>query len=176
MKRMIDQELFDEKVSAAQVEALLASGDVEEIHADEIVENMTGYAWQDVDTRFSLIYCGVVKNGNKLTFAVFGKINGDDVAGSNNTYIGKFNIPTSIGQSLIPTLVGSTNILDIKNVHLYSNIIKSSKEISVYVEKPNNNQLAIVQFGITDASLTAGTDYFFRYECTFLLSDNLAVE
>lgn len=144
--------------------------------ANSIIENMSGYSVVNVfPTTYgslTLDYAGVCKNGNKITFAVAGKImynsTGINNGGAN---IVNFIIPEEIGQKLYPTNIGNqTNLLYLSTVNMYgsNNSFTAGRG---RVTKNNNTALA---FLIYSAGMSTDVEYSFRIEATFLLSDNLA--
>lgn len=148
-----------------------------QVTGNEIVEKMSGYTFDpltlDNEHRtLTYTYAGVVKNGNKITFSIAGTIVTKDNSGS--TPFGRFSIPLAIGNKLYPTTMGSIdNILDIKAMTL-SATGYSIKQIPVTTFKTYGGT-SIEQSMYNLNELTIGTLYHFRYEVTFLLSDNLAV-
>lgn len=147
------------------------------VTGDEIVENMSGYSIEKVFPSsygsLSLDYAGVCKNGNKITFAVAGKIiynsTGINNGGAN---IINFIIPEEIGQKLFPTNIGNqSNLLYLSTVNMYgeNNTFTAGRG---RVTKNNNTTLP---FLIYSAGMSTDLTYSFRIEATFLLSDNLAV-
>ena len=139
------------------------------ITGDSIIENMSGYTFSKYGlTQWTPVYCGVCKNGNKLTFVVFGVFNSASPA---NMALVNINIPQAIGQKLYPYTLGSeTRVLDVKEVLLWDTV-NSHKTANIEIEKYSDTKIAI-SFR-PSASVEANTDYAFRIEATFLLSDNL---
>lgn len=172
MKRMIDQELFDAKLDAAGVETLLASGDVPEIHADEIVEQMTGYSFTAGDslpTETNITYAGVVKNGNKLTFAIAMSILLSEATSTGNL-IGTFTIPSDIGEKLFPFIIGGSHYLDVKDIFFAKDGTSGVNAKGRFIKNSNTEIVLNLRY----ENFQANTQYYGRFECTFLLSDNLA--
>lgn len=139
----------------------------------EIIENMTGYTVNVLtsDMNWTPIYLGVCKNGNKLTFVIFGKftyVSGID----NDSRILYFNCPSDIVNKLYPySLSGRDNILDAHTLELTQGIV-SSKSIYVECDKSQTG-LDIILRQLNNSSLVLNDEYLFRYEVTFLLSENL---
>ena len=135
---------------------------------------MTGYAYSNsgLSPYITIAYCGVVKNGNKITFAMAGNIkrtDGDITAGTL-LQLGNFSIPSVIGAKLFPLLVGETP-LDVKTLSVgltYS----TQKKVFFRTTKYSNTVLIPQCFPLED--LLQNNDYPFRYEVTFLLNENLA--
>ena len=144
--------------------------------ANSIIENMSGYNFfpEVLDNEHRTItysYAGVVKTGNKITFAIAGTITTKDA--NSSTSFGRFSIPLSISNKLYPTTIGEiSNILDIKAITL-SATGYSIKQIPVTTFKSYGGT-SIEQSMYNLNELTIGTVYHFRSEITFLLSDNLA--
>ena len=144
--------------------------------ANSIIENMQGYEFfpdklDNAHRTISYSYAGVVKTGNKITFAIAGTITTKDA--NTSTSFGRFSIPKTIGEKLYPTTIGEiSNILDIKAITL-SATGYSIKQIPVTTFKSYGGT-SIEQSMYNLNELTIGTVYYFRSEITFLLSDNLA--
>ena len=144
--------------------------------ANSIIENMNGYKFfpEVLDNEHRTLtysYAGVVKTGNKITFAIAGTITTKDA--NTSASFGRFTIPLSISEKLYPTTIGEiSNILDIKAITL-SATGYSIKQIPVTTFKSYGGT-SIEQSMYNLNELTIGTVYHFRSEITFLLSDNLA--
>ena len=73
--------------------------------ADSIVENMSGYSYQNnhigQNSQFTPIYASVCKNGNKLTAVIAGTLTPLQ-AGETFTNIGLFILPGTIMNILYP--------------------------------------------------------------------------
>ena len=145
-----------------------------DISGNSIIENMSGYSWVgDSAGKWTPIYIGSVKNGNKLTFVVFGKFTPDnDLITAGFLNLGSFMIPYSVGAKLFPyTLSGINNILDFKEISAVSTL-SNLVTIKQLFQKNAGNDVRTQIRGFSN--LTAGTEYLFRLEVTFLLSNNLA--
>lgn len=165
MKRMIDSNIID-KISIKD-DALNIDGT---FTADEIVENMSGYSFTELADQFTGIYAGVCKNGNKITFVIYGKINIDVAIASLN--IGRFNVPQEIYSKLYGGVVGEDDYIDTKQVYLSVNYATGvNKPAIMYKADNDTRRLDVNIYSLSDLSLN--TDYYVRYEVTFLLSDNL---
>lgn len=142
------------------------------ITAPSIIQNMSGFSVDKttLPTGVHIDYAGIVQNGNKLTFVQAGHIEASGQAAGAFSLWG-FNIPNDIGTKLYP-LGGTTNI-DVRNLTLFKEgAITSSQQPYAFMTKNSNVYL---RMGIyTTSSLDATGTYHFRYEVTFLLSDNLA--
>lgn len=157
-----------------QVNVQLGSGEVPSVKADEIIENMSGYAFSignSTGFTYEGIYAGAVKTGNKLTLVVAINITKTD-ADAITCELGRFTIPQSVYDKLFPTQVGTYEFLDVRQQ--YCAINENSGAFACgYVEKVIDNK---VRFSIDDVigdKLTVNTKYYARYELTLLLSDNL---
>ncbi|MBO7716222.1 MAG: hypothetical protein J6S85_21840 [Methanobrevibacter sp.] len=156
---------------------LTVTGDIEgnKITGNEIIENMVGYSITknpNADVYgLEYIYAGVCKNGNKITFVLFGTVTKQVSDTAFNMC--KWTIPSTIGAKLFPYVVGGeTNYLDKRiiqfspndDAYVYTNCL-------VDMQKENNTTIEMNLRVFDD--LSVGKTYFFRYEVTFLLSDNL---
>lgn len=173
-KNMRDAIVYDKSKNEVQIGANLnADGN---FTANSIVENMNGYTFNpevldNAHRTIAYSYAGVVKTGNKITFAIAGTITTKDATSS--TAFGRFSIPKSIADKLYPTTIGEiSNILDIKAITL-SATGYSIKQIPVTTFKSYGGT-SVEQSMYNLNELTIGTVYYFRSEITFLLSDNLA--
>lgn len=166
-------DLETEKATLSDVETLLASGDVEDIKADSIIENMNGYAFYGrtpAKLGVDYVYAGAVKNGNKLTLAIAMNITPSEVDNSL-TIVGNFAIPAEVWNKLIPSNIGGFgNAYEIKSVGFrrYADV---EIPISVMLQQGASG---IVNVYLVNKGWTADETYYGRIEATFLLSENLA--
>ena len=140
----------------------------------EIVEKMSGYSYTATskeNVTLTISYAGVVKNGNKITFACAGTFKRTDDITGWNCPIAKFNIPASIGAKLYESTIGGTTALAFSQMYLASGYA-SGKVVPCLTIKNSDTQIQVNFYSLTEA--VVNTDYLFRYEITFLLSDNLA--
>lgn len=143
--------------------------------ANSIIENMTGYSFGAQTTDKGLleyVYCGVVKNGNKLTIVnsfMFTKNEG----ATGGFYISRVLIPHPIIDKIIPAFGGATGTISCQKVLAISNDDTNPIEIISNVVKYDVNSIYCTLREISQ--LVAGKKYYIRQEATFLLSDNLAV-
>ena len=141
------------------------------ITAPSIVETMSGYSFtkdSDLATNgVSLNYVGVVKNGNKLTFIISGVFTRNSNT-TNNVFVGHLLIPATVGEKLYLNSLGA---LDNKSVNFF-NSTTSHTSLPMRTGKGSNTSLGITIYAT--GGLTLDTPYEFRYETTFLLSENLA--
>lgn len=170
VKAIIENENFGDVELAGD---LSVGGD---ITGDSIIENMTGYSLTPGATEnytYEHIYSGVVKNGNKITFVMALNLTKGEDALNYSVMLAQFGIPASIGAKLYPTQIGSFPFLDVRSLDAFSNHT-SSVELKAYCSKDSNTGINFV-LGASN-NMVVGTKYFIRYECTFLLSDNMIPE
>ena len=141
------------------------------ITAPSIIENMSGYSFAKqtnlADATLEYKYVGVCKNGNKITFVLFAKINFSVLPISGIFNLGSFYIPGSVGTKLFPF---SGSDLSYDECLFYS--AYNIKATVNTIMKKTTDQIVFPQF--YSAGLSVNTDYYLRYEKTFLLSENLA--
>lgn len=144
------------------------------ITAPSIVETMTGYSFipqSPSDVEIENIYCGICKNGNKLTIVYAFNIT------AQSTYLGykslcQFGLPSSIGAKLVPVRIGSYDYVDFK-VLKCAKTINSVVDATAYIAKNSNTN---IQLSLNLDNLEQLEKYYVRFEATFLLSDNLISE
>ena len=138
-------------------------------------EPMEGYSFEQEDfidkpITGEYLYVGACKNGNKLTLVISIKLNRNDTV-SATFNIGKFIVPQEVYDKLYPQY--STN-LSIKKVNINANSW-TGVDLFFSANKENNKiRISVDNSGIS--SMTVNTDYYARYEITFLLSDNLVTD
>lgn len=153
-----------------EVKSLDASG---KITGANIVEKMSGYSFSKSEKPYSdyftFDFAGVVKTGNKITFALAGELTPTEEWSSGYAEkICSFAIPAEIGNK-IKTINGEhCAYTKIQGFASYT----SSKDINVIFAKsaPTN----VYFYFCPTSALTANQRLFFRCEITFLLGDNLA--
>ena len=132
---------------------------------------MAGYNFtKHTALNWTPIFCGAVKNGNKITFVAFGTYT--PTGAETDARIGSFGTPSDVGSKIYPYEIGSSpDNVDNKVVPFFSD---RTNYVSLPMEfiKVSNNRFDCYIRNVS--TLTANTTYFFRYEVTFLLSDNLA--
>ena len=142
------------------------------ITAPSIVENMSSlYRFVPASiTGFTItnVYCGAVKNGNKLTFVQFFKITrtGD----TNYGTLGSFQLPADVAAKLYPTPLGVVDTALASQVISFFSDPQTCVDIKTITRKGTNS---IENFGYGLTALTLNTEYQARIETTFLLSDPL---
>lgn len=138
--------------------------------ANSIIENMAGYSFEmSTATGLTIQYAGIVKNGNKITYVISGSY--VKQAGKSYIEIGSFNNPKNIYQKLVQSTI--TNAIDNRIIGL----VKSTSNIvncygTIAKTSSSTGKISFSIYGINN--LTDNDAYDFRYEVTFLLSDNLA--
>ena len=145
--------------------------------SDSIIENMTGYRFEikaPSNSGINISFASSVKNGNKITFVIAGSI----IRNENTPYnvaIGQFICPTSVMNKLYPLVSGGSTV-DIKDIVFIkaNDLAGANVKLTGQLGKNGNYGLTLQIIGIGGSSLTLEQNYIFRYETTFLLSDNLA--
>lgn len=149
--------------------------------ANSIIENMTGYSFthpnNSSEVDLSLDYAGVVKNGNKITFAIAGSFT--LTANPELIYFGTFKMPAVVWNKLYTHQLGPlSNALAEINVCCGSHL-SSFATLPIVVFKQGDQyspQISIRRNApMTNTNIVANVTYNFRIEVTFLLSDNLAL-
>lgn len=144
--------------------------------ANSIVENMNGYTFtksvSTSDFELSYNYVSVCKNGNKITFAIFGNLKRLSEVILQSVNLGVFNIPNTIGEKLYPIQLSGINTLG-TIITNFANDITAKNEHTLSAYKISNTQIAIYLYDFN--TFEVGTNYTFRFEMTFLLNDNMAV-
>ena len=148
---------------------IAATGD---ITAPSIIESMSGYIFHkgvDAGITYDFKYAGVVKNGNKITFAIVCSIIRTASVENSQMSLGYFTIPSAIGNKLIPA---KSTWLDFKKQYA-ATTYNTGVEIPCLMVK---NDVTAIANNLYDVNtiLELNTEYFIRYEVTFLLSENLA--
>ena len=138
------------------------------ITSPSIIEDMSGYSASKATTEGwtnNIVYIGAVKNGNKLTVVVATKMTKTDESAIGYPYVAYVSIPADIHNKLYPF---SGSMLDYQIGVAFAPATQTCRQ---YVEKASNNRLA---FGISSTSgFVLNTEYYIRFEATFLLSDSL---
>ena len=150
----------------------LAQGTGEINPSIPVVELMTGYTadfMEETGYTFEDVYVGAVKNGNKLTFVVACNITKTSSGATNYASLLEFNIPSDIGAKLYPVQVGAYNFLSLDKINIFSELT-NSVEVTTYFNKSNNTSIDLRFLG---TNLEVNTKYYYRYETTFLLSDDI---
>ena len=139
------------------------------ISAPSIIEDMEGYSFTEVEDNGwtkNITYAGVVKNGNKLTFVCCGVLTKTDNDATQYPIMGKFIIPSDIASKLFPI---SGTIIDYRFMDWFVSL-GDTLNVRAYTEKDSTTSIQMLAY----ANATLNKAYNFRYELTFLLSDNLA--
>ena len=146
------------------------------VTGDSIIENMSGYSFSkttNADATLEYIYAGVVKNGNKLTFAIALNVTKTGTF-SSAVDIGDFYLPSAIMDKLYPTTIGGYTLLNMGAIKITMDGI-NTKEVAYQIYKSYTN----IIFRLTNSAnlntqFTTNDKYYVRVEATFLLSENLA--
>ena len=134
---------------------------------------MSGYTISNINDKATFNYAGVVKNGNKLTIALFLNIQLVEDLGVNLPFtICHVNLPLSVANKLTTTTI--------ENV---PNIVNNQKQVVNYslngMQEANlityrYDQTLVFDLSPLETPMLASRNYLLRIEVTFLLSDNLA--
>ena len=147
------------------------------ITSPSIIEDMAGYGFSlngaIVGYTLEGVYAGVVKNGNKITFVAALNVTrtANDLTGNPNLF--KFEMPSSVGAKLIPTMIGGYSYL----ANFVSQFWKSGwskADVVTYFNKNVNSSILFNADSGINTTLEKDVKYYLRVEATFLLSDNLA--
>ena len=144
--------------------------------ADSIIENMSGYSFAkktNTEATLEYIYAGVVKNGNKLTFALALNITKTG-SFTSAVEIGEFGVPIAVMDRLYPTLIGGYTLLNMGAINITMDGI-NTKEVALQIYKGSYSiTFRLTNSGNLNTQFTTNDKYYVRAEATFLLSDNLA--
>ena len=178
-KNMRGTMIYDKSKNEVQIETnLYVDGN---FTANSIIENMPSNSYHlgavSSSTVITPTYIGICKNGNKITFAVAGTVKRP--TGTNWTDFTtlksiEFRIPASIGNKIL-TITSTGNIVAGKKISALQSFNKYAT-LNTTMTKNNNISLTLTIYGTSDDIFEEEKDYAFRYEETFLLSDNLAVK
>ena len=153
----------------------LTSANNEIVTSKPIVETLYGYEYipaaSGTNITKEIVYAGIAKNGNKLTFVVCANLTKTATISQQGEELCKFYVPLDIGAKLIPTQIGIYSFLDVRQCLLSSNQISGIIKPG-YIEKNGAQYLRI--FVVLDDNLVTDRKYYVRYEVTFLLGENLA--
>lgn len=156
-------------LTAGGVKTPSLNSDTEQIAAQKpVVEVMSGYRYEkSISDNVEITYAGMVKNGNKITLALAGRVT---KASGFTTILGTFHFPLSVANKILPT---TGNYVVNGRCALATNAFDTSFIKNYGIEKIQNEYFTIYLFAL-NSDLVADTSYMFRIEATFLLSDNLA--
>ena len=175
-KNMRDTMIYDDMTNEVQIGTKLnVDGN---FTANSIIENMSGYSFEKkestADIEYTYDYASAVKNGNKITFAIFGSITKKSSFNSNQIHFGTFIIPSEIGEKLFSVTIGGLPTLGISNVNFSTGLgLSTQKIIPLSSFKASNTQIGIYFY--SPGELSNDIKYTYRFEVTFLLSDNMAL-
>lgn len=140
--------------------------------ANSIIEKPLNYGVSiGSDITWTPTYVGIVKTGYKITFVIFGTAVRRAMGTAD---LATITLPSSVADKLIPYTIGTeTRLLATSRVSFQpiDNIASDETELKMALIKYSSN---IVVPRIYKFSTLAEGTYVFRYEQTFLLSDNLA--
>ena len=142
------------------------------VTAPSIIENMSGYSFtKSSDTNVSLEYnyAGVVKNGNKITFAIALTATRTGNVEGNSFLLGRFAVPEAISAKLFPQI--GDQVLSAYLIYC-SATFRTGVSLPARFVKYSGVNMPVVLYEVQN--LTLNTSYYIRFEATFLLSDNLA--
>ena len=152
------------------------------IVADNIEEKMSGYQlYSSISEQITLTYVGVSKIGNKITFAVAGRINlPQDFNYSEFTQLGGLYI--TIPKNVYDNIIGSgasanPDVVQVKLINAF-NAYNEKFGINVYIKKDTGygECLYIRLYGTNNQTINYGVNYGFRFDTTFILGNNLVGE
>lgn len=135
-------------------------------------EPMTGYSvikGIDSQDEFNPIFIGACKNGNKITFVVFGEFTKLENTASEPTLC-DFVVPTEVFNKLYPSDYDGILRLDCKQLSAFSTRLDYVNCVGEVVKRAYGHRIA---FDLATSNLLVDQKYLIRFECTFLLSDNL---
>ena len=138
-------------------------------------ETMEGYSAQIYSElpNLNVVYAGVCKNGNKITFVIAFDFTTNAEQTSVQGTICAFVIPSDIGAKLYAyTDAPFTNSLDKKVLECWKTA-STHIDGNEYAYKQNNQ---VIEINCAVSGLSASTKYICRIEKTFLLSENLVPE
>ena len=171
MRRMYSQSQINQIVKNAIANGLLDDVDVnaKSLSADSIIENMSGYSFsvtEEAGWTKDIAYAGVVKNGNKLTMVISGNYTRTSDSASSYPELGTFTIPSEIGAKIYPI---SLDFIDFRILEVFVSL-GDSTPVRAFAEKVDGTHIKLSSYSATTLNKT----YNYRYELTFLLSENLA--
>lgn len=143
-----------------------------------IIEEMIGYS-ASITSKLAnteVAYCGMVRNGNKLTIVIAGNCTKTvSETWNDETIVARLSltIPSSIGAKIYPIGAGgSAQMVASTQINaLYS--YNTRKLLNTVTSKTSNSSLLISIYGIASETYVDNQTLGFRYEQTFLLSDNI---
>lgn len=143
------------------------------ITSPSIIEDMSGYEATAYDDEgiWTPIYVSACKNGNKLTFVVFGSFT-CDTSKESNPRILTFKVPSTIYSKLYPYGIYQYAQVISNGLAVFSESVSSHKQVPFDFSKAGSNILNVVLRSV-NSILTNGSQYYFRIEATFLLNDNM---
>lgn len=145
-----------------------------DLTANSIIEKMNGYSFNALtktNAQIVTTYAGIVKNGNKVTFVCTGTFQRSGDIEGWNCPLGRFGFPQEIGLKLYPVMLNGVKSLSFGRLALLKSYTQNI-DVPCLIIKNSNSEFTPIIYDLirTDAN----TPYLFRFEITFLLSDNLA--
>ena len=142
--------------------------------ADSIIENMSGYGinpYYTLPANITPVYYSICKNGNKLTFVLFGKY---QKTTNSLQYFGAFAIPSAIGNKIYPSTIGGhTDVVDFSDMLLIDEASDSFASVKIRCVKLSPTQIMFYLDPTLGIDIDNSKTYVYRHEITVLLSDNL---
>lgn len=173
-KNMRDTMIYDKSKNEVQIGTnLKADGN---FTANSIIENMNGYGYLPItkeNANITYTYVSAVKNGNKLTFACSGYFSRSGELTSWNCALIRFTFPNTIGVKLYQTEIAGTTGLAFDKLD-FCKSYAAHIDIPIVVKKESNSQIMVTMYQLNNIEIN--TPYLFRFEITFLLSDNLVMK
>ena len=147
------------------------------ISGNSIVEIMSGYTFDPQAAQSNMtkefVYCGACKNGNKLTLVIAMKVTRTGTIG-NYINIGSFYLPAGILSKIYPVNIAGNDFVDLKDVLFFDSAGGTMPAVRIYSQKYSDRLGFACYESDFNSKLTLNSTYYFRYELTILLSDNLA--
>lgn len=153
---------------------IAASGN---ITGNSIIENMSGYSLSEYDfTHMSNAYVGVVKNGNKITFALSFDFEIATQGEYQRERIARFVVPLAIYNALVASnFAGLYDVVTIGEITAFTGVTAKIKE-SFYIQKSVIDGAYVLSFILMTDQMSLETSYKIRLEQTFLLGENLVTD
>lgn len=137
------------------------------ITSPSIIQTMTGFEFSEQvneNVTITLAYASISQNGNKITMVIAGSFT--STAGKTRINIGSFKVPNAVYNNLFPIL---STIIQMGSILLNTDEANQTQYPCNVIKDSGNYVRVQIR---PAAAITAGT-YYFRYEGTFLLSENM---
>lgn len=143
--------------------------------ANSIIENMSGYSISDKNANVTFNYAGVVKNGNKLTIALFFNFKLSEDLNVNIPFtICNINLPLDVANKLETTAIeGVQNIVN-NQKQVVNYALNDMQEANLITYR--YGQSLVINLSPLETPMLATRNYIARVEMTFLLSDNMVAQ